>query len=83
MAVPDRNALLSRIEAVLDREVRPDLLPEGGGVDVVGIDDDCIVQVRMKGTCQGCPSTITALIFGIEAAVKAEVPEVRFFEAVP
>lgn len=79
----DRRAILDRIEAVIDREIRPALLPDGGDVEVVGIDADNIVQVRMVGTCQGCPSTITTLTMGIEAAVKCEVPEVRFLEAVP
>jgi Fe-S cluster biogenesis protein NfuA len=79
----DRRELLERIESVLDREIRAGLLPDGGDVEVVGIDDDRIVQVRFKGTCQGCPSTIMTLTMGIEAAVKAEIPEIRFLEAIP
>ncbi|MBX6314369.1 MAG: NifU family protein [Isosphaeraceae bacterium] len=78
-----RRELLERIEAVLEREVRPGLLADGGQVELVGIDDDHIVQVRMLGACQGCPSSVLTLTMGIEAAVKAHVPEVRFIEAVP
>jgi Fe-S cluster biogenesis protein NfuA len=74
--------LRGRIEAVLDRDVRPGLLAEGGDVELVGVDDDRIVQVRLLGSCQGCPSSIYTMTMGIEAAVKAEVPEVRFLEAV-
>ncbi|MFO0956731.1 MAG: NifU family protein [Isosphaeraceae bacterium] len=80
---PNRQALIERIEAVLDREIRPGLLPDGGDVELVGIDDDRIVQVRMKGVCASCPSTLMTLTFGIEQAVRAEVPEIRFLEAVP
>lgn len=83
MNEPTRDDLIRRIEAVLDREVRPGLLPDGGDVELVGIDDDRIVQVRMKGVCATCPSTLMTLAFGIEQAVRAEVPEVRFLEAVP
>ncbi len=84
MPGPDRTAeLRSRIEAILDRDVRPGLLADGGGVELVGVDDDRIVQVRLLGSCQGCPSTIYTMTMGIEAAVRAEVPEVRFIEAVP
>lgn len=79
---PDRRELLSRIEAVLDEQVRPGLRADGGDVEVVGIDEDRIVQVRMRGACQGCPSSTMTLTFGIEAALKARVPEVRFLEAV-
>jgi Fe-S cluster biogenesis protein NfuA len=80
---PDRRALLDRIEAVLDEKIRPGLRVDGGNVEVVGIDDDRIVQVRMTGACQGCPSSVTTLTFGVEAALKALIPEVRFLEAVP
>lgn len=81
---PDGRAdLLRRIEAVLDREVRPELRQDGGEVELVGIDDDRIVQIRLSGACQGCSSAAIHLAMQIEAAVKAEVPEVRFLEPVP
>ena len=80
---PERSELLARIEAVLDEQIRPGLRADGGDVEVVGIDDDRIVQVRMRGACQGCPSSMMTLTFGIEAALKAQIPEIRFLEAVP
>ncbi len=81
-ADPDRQALLDRIEAVLDRDVRSGLAADGGGIEVVGVDDDNIVQVRLTGACQGCPSSVVTLAFGIEAALKAAIPEIRFLEPV-
>ena len=75
--------LRQRIEAVLDEHVRPGLRADGGDVAVVGIDADRIVQVRMIGACQGCPSAIMTLTFGIESTLKAQIPEIRFIEAVP
>ena len=74
--------LLARIEAVLDAEVRPGLHADGGDVEVVGIDEDRIVQVRMKGACQGCSSAVMTVTFGIEATLKSRIPEIRFLEAV-
>ncbi len=88
MAVPatmtdsDRTALLARIEEVLEREVRAGLLADGGGVELVGIDDDHIVQVRMLGACQGCSSALITLTMGIERTLKTHIPEIRFIEAV-
>ena len=79
----DRDAILQKVEAALDEDVRPGLRADGSEVEVVGIDDDRIVQVRLTGACEGCGNTVVTLTFGIEAAVKERVPEVRFLEAVP
>jgi Fe-S cluster biogenesis protein NfuA len=83
LAESERRALLNRIEAVLDEQVRPALVADGGDVEVVGIDDDRIVQVRLAGTCQGCPSSTFTMTMGIESTLKSRVPEIRFVEAVP
>jgi Fe-S cluster biogenesis protein NfuA len=82
-APPSRDELLARIESVLDAEVRAGLDSDGGGVELVGIDADNIVQVRMLGACQGCSSSIITLTMGIERTLKARIPEIRFVEAVP
>ena len=74
--------LLARVESVISEDVRPGLQADGGDVEVVGMDDDRIVQVRLLGSCQGCSSSIYSTTMGIEAAVKAKVPEIRFLEAV-
>ncbi len=76
------SELKAKIEAVLDEFVRPGLRADGGDVEIVGIDADRIVQVRMKGACVGCPSSTITMTMGIESTVKARVPEVRFLEAV-
>jgi Fe-S cluster biogenesis protein NfuA len=82
-ADPGKAELLARIEDVLNTQVRAGLIADGGQVEVVGIDDDNIVQVRLLGACQGCPSSTITLTMGIEAALKAQIPEIRFLEAVP
>jgi Fe-S cluster biogenesis protein NfuA len=78
----DRPELLARIEAVLNESVRPALAADGGEIEVVGIDDDRIVQVRLLGACQGCPSSSLTLTMGVESTLKAKIPEIRFIEAV-
>lgn len=78
-----RDELLGRIENVLNERVRPGLIEDGGEVQVVGIDEDHIVQVRLLGACLGCVSSVVSMAMFIEKAVKAEVPEVRFLEAIP
>jgi Fe-S cluster biogenesis protein NfuA len=77
------QALRARIEAVLDEYVRPGLRADGGEIELVGIDADNIVQVRLQGACQGCPSAVITLTMGVEAELKRRIPEIRFLEAVP
>ncbi|MHB1560706.1 MAG: NifU family protein [Isosphaeraceae bacterium] len=80
----ERQALLARIEQVLDEQVRPELRSEGGlEVVLVGIDEDRVVQVRLSGGCWSCSSALFAWTMRVESALKAAVPEVRFVEAVP
>jgi Fe-S cluster biogenesis protein NfuA len=82
-ADPDRSTLLDRFEAVLNAHVRPGLEADGGGIELVSIDEDKIAQVRLLGACQGCSSSVYTLTMGVEAAVKQHLPEIRFVEAVP
>jgi Fe-S cluster biogenesis protein NfuA len=77
-----RREILSRVETVLDKHVRPGLRADGGDIEVVALDDDRILQVRLLGACVGCSSSVYTLTMGVETAVKAGVPEVRFLEAV-
>jgi len=77
------HEILQRVERVIDEQVRPGLRKDGGDLELVGIDQDNIVQVRLLGACQGCTSSVITLTMFAEKAVKSEVPEVRFLEAVP
>lgn len=75
--------LRQRVQRVLDEQVRPGLQQDGGDLELVDIDEDRIVQVRLLGACRGCSSSMITLTMVAERAVKASVPEVRFLEAVP
>jgi Fe-S cluster biogenesis protein NfuA len=77
------SELWQRVQRVLDEQVRPALQRDGGDMELVGIDVDRIVQVRLLGACRGCSSSMITLTMMAEKAVRASVPEVRFLEAVP
>ncbi len=79
----ETSGLRERIERVLNEQVRPDLESDGGGIELVGIDPDRVVQVRLTGACQGCSSSLFTLTMRVESTLKAAVPEIRFVEAVP
>ncbi len=76
------SPLRDRIAKVMADEVLPILQMDGGGVEVLDVSDG-VVQVRLTGTCSGCPSTIQAVIMGIEQELRSRVPEVEYLEAVP
>ena len=68
--------LKTRVETALNK-VRPGLQADGGDVELVGVDDDGIVKVRLTGACGGCPMSQMTLKMGIEKVLKQEVEEVK------
>jgi len=62
--------------------LRGDLQSHGGDVELVGIDDDNTVKVRLQGACQGCPGAAMTMKSGIERILKEKVPEVKEVVAV-
>jgi Fe-S cluster biogenesis protein NfuA len=69
-----------KIEAVLN-EIRPALQADGGDVEFIDFQDG-IVTVRMKGACGNCPMSMMTLKQGIEARMKAAIPEVQAVEQI-
>jgi Fe-S cluster biogenesis protein NfuA len=65
-----------RIERVLDK-VRPYLQADGGDVELLEVNEDGVVKVRLTGACGGCPMSQATLKQGVERAIKKEVPEVK------
>ncbi len=57
--------------------VRPALQGHGGDVQLIGVDEDKTVQVRLQGACQGCPGAAMTMKMGIERILKEKVPEVK------
>lgn len=70
-----------RVERVLNL-IRPTVQSDGGDVELVGVTNDGVVQIRLHGACVGCPSSSMTLRVGIERNLKTHVPEVRGVEAV-
>jgi len=76
-----RETLLNRVEASLDT-MRPYLQKDGGNVEVVEIDAENTVWVRLLGTCENCPQSYMTMKAGIEEAVKNAVPEIMAVRSV-
>lgn len=70
-----------KVEEVLGK-VRPMLNRDGGDVELVDVDEDGTVQVKLTGACHGCAMAQLTLKMGIEKILKQEVPEVKEVVAV-
>jgi len=76
MPDPQRpNRLRQRVVDVIER-LRPAIQDDGGDVELVDVDAQGVVRVRLSGACIGCPSAESTLTAGIEHNLKTHVPEV-------
>jgi Fe-S cluster biogenesis protein NfuA len=75
------KTLNEKVKDTLDA-VRDSLKSHGGDVELVGIDEDNTVKVRLQGACQGCPGAAMTMKMGIERILKEKVPEVKEVVAV-
>ena len=70
------DTIEEKIEALLER-VRPRLALHRGDVSFVSFSHDTgVVEVRMTGSCAGCPLSDMTLKMGIEALIVSELAEV-------
>ena len=69
------------VEKALD-EVRPMLMSDGGNVELIDVNDEGVVLVKLQGSCSGCPSATITLRQGIERVVKERVPSVTAVESI-
>ncbi len=73
-STPDKP-LRERVAAVLDK-IRPLVQSDGGDIELIDVDADGVVSVRLHGACIGCPSAAMTLSMGVERTLKSQVPEV-------
>ncbi len=60
---------ISKIQEVIEREIRPMLQADGGDLELIDLDGDT-VKVALRGMCTSCPSSQLTLKGGIEAKLK-------------
>ena len=70
-----------QVEQALDK-IRPALQRDGGDIELVEVEENGIVKVRLTGACGGCPMSQMTLKQGVERIVKQLVPEVKAVESV-
>lgn len=70
--------LEGRLRQALE-SVRPYLVSHGGNVELLGIEND-VARLRLKGTCQGCPSSTVTLDLAIRRAIEEACPDLAGFQ---
>ena len=76
MAEVNRDA----VEQALD-VARAELKKHGGNVELVGVNDQGVVLVRLMGACSGCASANVTLKEIIEKSLKEQLPGINRVEA--
>ena len=68
---------LKAVEAVIDENIRPMLVMDGGNLEIIDIkktDDGLIdIYIRYLGACSGCASSSTGTLFAIEGVLKEKL----------
>ncbi|AKG24141.1 Fe-S cluster assembly protein NifU [Calothrix sp. 336/3] len=72
---------IALIQKVLDEEVRPVLIADGGDVELYDVDGD-IIKVKLQGACGSCSSSFATLKIAIEARLRDRISPSIVVEAV-
>ncbi len=77
MAEPgqEQASVKQRVAEIIER-IRPAIQGDGGDIELVDVDEEGVVSVRLHGACVGCPSASMTLAMGVERNLKEKVPEV-------
>lgn len=72
----DDGDVVKRVKELLENYVKPAVEMDGGAIQFISYDDG-VVNLKMHGSCSGCPSSMITLKAGIEGMMKRMIPEVR------
>lgn len=70
-----------QVKEVID-SIRPALQSHGGDIELISVDEQNNVNVRLAGACQGCPGAKMTMKMGVERILKEKVPAVNEVTAV-
>ena len=74
------NEVISKIKEVLETKVKPAVAKDGGDIIFKSFKDG-VVNVELKGSCSGCPSSTMTLKQGVQNLLCHYIPEVKRVEA--
>lgn len=67
-----------KVLEVVEKEVKPLLLRDGGSIEVISVDEKSgVVQVKLLGACGACPMSMITLTAFVERVLRTRVPEIK------
>ncbi len=81
-AADTEKTIRDRVTEIIDARIRPAIQADGGNIELVDVDDQGVVKVRLQGACAGCPSAQMTLKMGIERMLRENIPQVTEVVAV-
>jgi Fe-S cluster biogenesis protein NfuA len=81
MNIIEKDSLQVKVENALET-IRPFLKDDGGDVELISIDSDMKVQIKLLGNCRDCNMSVMTMKAGIEEAIRRAVPEIIAVEAI-
>jgi len=70
------DELKLNVEKALD-EIRPFLQSDGGDIELISIDNDTSVKVKLQGAYVGCTVNQMTLKSGVEMTIKKYAPQIE------
>lgn len=67
---------LKMVEAVIDEDIRPMLIMDGGNLEIIDIKSDegnIDIYIRYLGACSGCASSSTGTLYAIESVLREKL----------
>jgi len=68
----NQSDTLKKINEVIDQRIKPALAGDGGGLEILGLEDNTLT-IRYQGACGSCPSSIRGTLVAIENLLHREI----------
>ena len=65
-----------KVEEIL-RQIRPSMQADGGDVELIDVNEEGVVSVKLTGACSGCPMSTITLKNGIERLLKERISNIK------
>jgi len=67
-----KSEQFSRIEEIIDQQIRPGLAADGGGLELLNYENN-VLKVKYEGACGSCPSAKTGTLMAIQDLLRRTI----------